>query len=241
MSNQRWMIAGLLLLAFGGLSMGQEQEPPVREKPPAAGPLYVRLTLYPTASLSRYDYNNDLDLYEIRAYADIRLASPLGNAVPDLHVTVLDRKLDFRADHYEKRIVVDKDALPEEIIVEIAGDGRPGFRETVPLPAWLALQAPRPAILERDHDLLISWRFSRFASPVDVTAYDFRRGGEFFRSGQTAETECVVPADRVPAQTTLRILVMQSWLFKRFLQGPGLARGSEVNIIPWSQVFVRTN
>ncbi len=240
MSKQRWMIAGLLVLAFGGLSAGQEQGPPVREQPPAAEPLYVRLTLYPTASLSRYDYNNDIDLYEVRAYADVRLASPVGQVVPDVQVTVLGRRLDFRIDHFEKRIVVDRDALPEEVDFELAAGGRIVFREKIAIPAWLILQEPRPAILDRGGDLAIQWRFSRFAAPVDVSAYDFRRGGEFFSREHAPGTELVVPANVVPAETTLRIIAMQSWLYKRFLREKGLVRGSEVNVIPWSQVFVRT-
>jgi hypothetical protein len=38
----------------------------------------------------------------------------------------------------------------------------------------------------------------------------------------------------------VRIYVISSWLFKRFLSGDEFVRGSEVNIIPWSQVFIRT-
>jgi hypothetical protein len=240
MNKQRLMIAVLLLLAFGGLPAGQEQEPPVRERPQDPEPLYVRLTLYPTASLSRYDYNNDVDFYEVRAYADVRRGSPEGPAVTDARITVLGEALDIQAGHYQKRVVVEQDALPQEVDFELAAGGRTVFREKIIIPAWLVLQEPRPAILDRGRDLTIRWRFSRFSAPVDVSAYDFRRGGEFFSREHAAETEFVVPGDKVPAETTLRIIAMQSWLYKRFLRGEGLARGSEVNVIPWSQVFIRT-
>jgi len=240
MSKQRWMIAGLLILTLSGLPAGQDQSPAAREAPPSADLLFVRLTLYPTASLSRYDYNNDLDLFEVRAYADVRLNSPEGRIVTDARITVLSQGLDFKDDRYESRIVVDKDALPLEADFEIALGERSVFGEKIPLLTWLVLQAPRPAILDPEKDLAIRWEFSRFAAPVDVHAYDFLKGGEFFGREHTAGTESVVPAAGLPAGTTLRIFVIQSWLSKRFLRGTGLAPGSEVNVIPWSQVFVRT-
>ena len=239
--NKRSMTAVcLLVLALGSPTAGQEQSPAAREAPPAADLLFVKLTLYPTASLSRYDHNTDVDLYEIRAYADVRLNSPEGRIVTDARITVLSQELAFKDDRYENRIVVDKDALPLEADFEIALGERSVFGEKIPLLTWLVLQAPRPAMLAPGKDLAIRWEFSRFAAPVDVHAYDFLKGGEFFEREHTAETESVVPAAGVPAGTTLRIFVIQSWLSKRFLRGEGLARGSEVNVIPWSQVFVRT-
>lgn len=241
MSKRTWAaVAVLLVLASGGPPAGQGQEPPARERMEAVDRLFVRLTLYPTASMSRYDYNNDVDLYEVRAYADVRLSSPEGPAVTDARLTVLAQTLEYQSDLYQKRIVVDKDTLPEEVDFEIAAGGKTVFREKIIIPAWLVLQEPRPAILDRGRDLVIRWLFSRFSAPVDVSAYDFRRGGEFFSREHAAGTEFVVPGDKVPAETTLRIIAMQSWLYKRFLRGEGLARGSEVNVIPWSQVFIRT-
>jgi hypothetical protein len=50
----------------------------------------------------------------------------------------------------------------------------------------------------------------------------------------------VIAAPSLPRAAIIRIYVIQSWLYKRFLGGPDYARGSEVNVIPWSQVFVRT-
>jgi len=240
MSKRILAAAALFALALVGLRAGQDPEAPARRSPSAAEQIFVRLTLYPTASLSRYDHNNDVDLYEVRAYADLRRSSPEGRIVSGALVTVLGERLDPEDDHYEKRILVDKDALPEEVDIEIEVDDRTIHRETVPLPSWLVLLAPRPAVLEPGPDLAIRWRFSRFSAPVDVHAYDFLKGGEFFRREHAAGTEFIVPADDVPAATTLRIFVIQSWLYKRFLRGEGLARGSEVNVIPWSQVFVRT-
>jgi len=227
----------LMLLACGGLCSGQEAPAQDIPKPPA--PLFVRLTAYPTASLSRYDYNNDIDLYEVRVYVELRRGSQEGEPVADARVTALAEKLDFQTDHYEKRIIFEKDNLPAELDVEIAMKGRPVIKEKFPLPSWLMLSDPKPAIFEAGRDLPVRWRFSRFAAPVDVRAYDFKTGKEFFRRDHEADTEILIPAPDVPASTIVRLYIIQSWLYKRFLGGDVYARGSEVNIIPWSQVFIR--
>lgn len=230
----------LLLALLAAAAPGAGQEPGAPAGTPALAPLFVRMTAYPTASLSRYDYNNDVDLFEIRLYVEIRLGSLEGAAIADARVTALSEKLDFHQDHYEKRVLLDKDKLPAEIDAEISLAGRPVIRERFPLPAWLVLTEPRPAVIEAGRDLAVRWRFSRFPSPVDLRAYDFRTGKEIFRRDHMEETEAVVPAAGLPASTIVRVYAVQSWLYKRFLAGEGYARGSEINVIPWSQVFVRT-
>ncbi|MBN2264431.1 MAG: hypothetical protein JW775_01330 [Candidatus Aminicenantes bacterium] len=237
MRIDRLVIASLILSAVV-LSAGQDLPPPEVLKPPE--PLFVRLTFYPTASLSRYDFNNDIDLYEVRVYADIRLGSQEGATVDNAVVTALGEELDHHDDHYEKRAFFKKDALPDAVDVKIAVKGRAPIEERIPLPDWLALTEPRPAIVESDRDLAVSWRFERFAAPVDVFGYDFRTGKEFLRRTDVAGTSLVVPASDLPAGTIVRIYIVQSWLYKRYLGGKDRARGSEVNIIPWSQVFIRT-
>jgi hypothetical protein len=231
-------IAALLVLVFGSPAAGQDA--PSQGAPEIPQSLFVRLTVYPTASLSRYDYNNDIDLYDVRVYVELRRGSQEGGAIADARITAFGEKLDFQGDHYEKRVILQKDTLPAEAEVEIAVPERPVLKERFPLPAWLALTEPRPAVVETGKDLLITWRFSRFAAPVDVRAYDFRTGQEFFHRDNEGEEEAVVPAASLPASTIVRIYIIQSWLYKRFLRGEDYARGSEVNVIPWSQVFVRT-
>jgi hypothetical protein len=235
----RDLIAASFLL-FAGVGLAAGQDPTTLPAPQAPEPLFVRLTIYPTASLSRYDYNNDLDLYELRVFAEVRRGSQEGAAVADARVAALAEKLDYATDHYEKRILLDRDKLPGEIEVEIAVPGRPVLKERFPVPAWLVLTDPRPAIVEGGKDLAVRWRFSRFPSPVDVRAYDFRTGKEFFSRDHLEETAAVIAGAGVPAATIVRIYAIQSWLYKRFLAGKDYARGSEVNVIPWSQVFIRT-
>ncbi len=231
-------LLALLLLAAVGLCSGQEA--PAQDTPKPSEPLFVRITVYPTVSLSRYDFNNDIDVTDIRIYVEIRRGSLEGPSVADARVSALAEDLDYQTDHYEKRIILRKDSLPAEVEVEIADKNRPVIREKFPLLSWLALTDPLPAVLEAAKDLPIRWQFSRFAAPVDILVYDFKTGKALFRRNHVAETSSVVPAAAVPAATIVRIRVIQSWFYKRFLGGKAYARGSEVNIIPWSQVFIRT-
>ena len=105
---------------------------------------------------------------------------------------------------------------------------------------WLVLTGPKPAIVDPGGDLEVRWRFGRYLAPVDVRAYDFKTGKEFFAENNMSGPAAVIPASRLPGSTIIRVYIIQSWLYKRFLGGPDYARGSEVNVIPWSQVFVRT-
>jgi hypothetical protein len=231
-------LSALLLLVTVGVCFGQEA--PAQDPPRSPEPLFVRITVYPTASLSRYDYNNDIDVFDVRVYVELRRGSQEGEPLADARVTALAEKLDYRNDLYEKRIIFGKDKLPAEVEVEITTKRRPVIREKFPLPSWLVLTDPQPAIIDAGHGLPIHWRSSRFAAPIDIRAYDFKTGKEFFRRDHVEEASSVVPAADVPSSTIVRIYVIQSWFYKRFLGGEGYARGSEVNIIPWSQVFVRT-
>lgn len=238
MRAKRPFAAVLVLLAAAVLCAGQDL--PDQEAPKPPEPLFVRLSVYPTASLSRYDYKNDLDLFEVRVYVELRRGSQEGAAVADAVVTSLSETLEFHDDHFEKRILIGKDARPAEIDIEIAVKGRPVISEKFPLPDWLVLTEPRPAIVAAGKDLVVRWRFDSFEAPVDVLGYDFRTGKEFLRRTNVAGTSTVIPAADLPASTIVRLYVIQSWLSKRYLDGKDYARGSEVNIIPWSQVFFRT-
>jgi hypothetical protein len=234
----------LILFAAGGLGAAQDLPAP----PAAAGlqapappePLFVRLSVYPTASLSRYDFNNDLDLYELRVYVELRRGSQEGSPIADAVVSVSGERVEYLTDHYEKKIPLDKDRRPAECIVEIGVTGRAPLRESFPLPDWLVLTEPKPAVIDPGNDLEVRWEHGRFLAPVDVRAYDFRTGKEFFAENHLAGPAALIPASRLPASTIIRVYIIQSWLYKRFLGGPDYARGSEVNVIPWSQVFVRT-
>jgi hypothetical protein len=234
--------AVLILCAARALSAGQDLPSQAAAAGPQAPPepLFVRMSVYPTASLSRYDFNNDRDLYEIRVYVELRKGSQEGPAVADALVSAAGQRLDYVTDHYEKRLPVDRAKLPAEIGLEIGVTGRPPLRETFPIPDWLVLTEPKPAVVDPGGNLEIRWRYGRFLAPVDVRAYDFKTGKEFFAGNNLAGPATVIPSTRLPASTIIRIYIIQSWLYKRFLGGDDFARGSEINIIPWSQVFVRT-
>lgn len=234
------------LVSPGGPPVQAAPPPPspqvqeARTSPPPE-PVFVRLTLYPTASLSRFDYDIDLDSYELRAYVELRRESPLGEPIPDALVAVQGEGLNWDKDHYEKRITVSKNDLPEEIEVRvIAGEGGVDLRRTFTLPAWLILLQPRPSLVQPEDPLTVGWYFTHFAAPVDLRVYDFKTGRAIFNQDGLVGTETQLPPDALPPGIVVRIYVIQSWVSKRYLTGPGIARGSEINVIPWTQVFVRT-
>ncbi len=230
----------VLVLISGSVLAGQDmttQEPP---QTPAPEPVFVRLTLYPTASLSRYDFNNDIDLYEVRAYAEIRKGSQVGEAITGAKVTVLSEALELRDDHYEKRITIPKDRLPMEVEVSIALKGRPPLNRVFSLPSWLIIDSPKPSVIESARDLVIAWRFTGCPETVNIRVYDFKTGNSISTIDGFVGTELVAPEEKIPSATIIRIYVISSWISKQYLGGPEFVRGSEINVIPWSQVFVRT-
>jgi hypothetical protein len=218
----------------------QAQEPESQEELTEPDKLYVRATFYPTANLSRYDYNNDVDLYEIRAYVELRDRTPIGDLIDNAHVFMNSHLLDYKIDHYEKRIRISKETLVEEVDLRIeTQDGRI-VKSTFRIPTWLILLKPRPEIIQASEDLSINWKYTRFEAPVDVFAYNFKTGEILFEKRELYNSEVVLPAGKLPKPTIVRVWVMQSWLYKRYLRDSSVVPGSEVIVIPWSQVFFRT-
>jgi hypothetical protein len=189
--------------------------------------LFVRTTIYPTANLSRYDYNNDVDLYEIRAYVELRDKTPIGDIIDNANVFVNSQLLDFKTDHYEKRIRVPKESLIEELNLRIeTQDGRI-VKNTFDLPTWLILLNPRPEIIQPSEDLKINWKYTRFEAPVNVFAYNFKTGKKIFERLNLYNDEVVLPESKLPESTIVRM-------------DDAVVPGSEIVLIPWSQVFFRT-
>jgi len=104
----------------------------------------------------------------------------------------------------------------------------------------LILLNPRPEIIQASEDLAINWKYTRFEAPVDVFVYNFKTGERIFQKTDLYSNEVLLPASSLPESTIVRIWVMQSWLYKRYLRGSTVVPGSEVIVIPWSQVFIRT-
>jgi hypothetical protein len=231
------VILGICLISTAHL-LSQEIEN--QQESPNPDPLFIRTTIYPTANLSRYDYNNDVDLYEIRAYVQLRDKTPIGDIIEDAYVYVSSQLLDFKKDHYEKRIKIPKGELVEEFEFRIETRDNRIVKNSFKIPTWLILLNPRPDIVESTEDLIIKWKFTRFEAPVEVFAYDFKTGEKLFEGLNLYSSEVTIPARNIPESTIIRIWVMQSWLYKRFLSEPNEVPGSEIVIIPWSQVFIRT-
>lgn len=244
-SSEEDMMKNRNILAFIGIFLLvsvclQAQEPESQEAPAEPDKLFVRVTIYPTANLSRYDYNNDVDLYEIRAYVELRDKTPIGELIDNAHVFVNSHLLDYKIDHYEKRIRIPKDSLTEELDLRIeTQDGR-RIKNTSHIPAWLIMLDPRPGIIRASGDLAINWKYTRFEAPADVFAYNFKTGEMIFEKLNLYTNEVILPARKLPESTIVRVWVMQSWLYKRYLRGSIVVPGSEIVVIPWSQVFFRT-
>ena len=227
-----------ILLVIPALLQGQEPES--QEEIKEQDKIFVRTTIYPTANLSRYDFNNDVDLYEVRAYVELRDKTPIGDLIDNAHVFANSQLLDFKIDHYEKRIEISKELLIQEVDLRIeTQDGRM-VKNTFLIPTWLILLNPRPEIISASDDLTIEWKFTHFEAPVDVYVYNFRTGKMITEKRDLHDNKIMLRAEDLPESTTVRIWVMQSWLYKKYLRGPSVVMGSEVVVIPWSQVFFRT-
>ncbi len=231
------VILGICLVSTAVL---RSQEIENQQEIPEPDPLFIRATIYPTANLSRYDYNNDVDLYEIRAYVQLRNKTPIGEVIDNAYVYVYSQLLDFKIDHYEKRIKVPMEDLVEEFELRIETQDNRIVKNRFKIPTWLILSEPRPDIIESAQDLNVEWKFTRFEAPVDVYAYNFKTGEKLLEGLNLYSSEVTLPAKDIPESTIVRIWVMQSWLYKRFLRGSVEAPGSEIIVIPWSQVFIRT-
>lgn len=228
---------GILLIIFLPL---HAQENGSQEGPEQTDGLFVRTTVYPTANLSRYDYNNDLDLYEIRAYVELRDKSPVGDFIDNAHVFVNSKLLDYKDDHYEKRIRVSRDPLIEDVSLRIETQDGKIVKNSFRIPTWLILLNPRPGIISPSKDLSIRWKYTHYEAPVDVFVYNFRTGKMVFAKRNLHDNEIMLSAGDLPGSTIVRIWVMQSWLYKRYLNDSSVVPGSELVVIPWSQVFFRT-
>ncbi|MCJ7682170.1 MAG: hypothetical protein MUP70_15690 [Candidatus Aminicenantes bacterium] len=223
----------------------QEQRPtdsPQAEDPPPK--YHLRITIYPTVSLSRYDYNNDLNLHELRAYVSLRLDAPHGQSVGNAAITVNGQKLEFQEDNYSTRIRIPEGETVDEVRIAVATPEGFKYSGSFRIPAWLRLSSPLPDIYSTDKDISVGWEFSGSAGPVDIIAYDFKdrdaRRILDLRNTIKDGTTVAIPADKLPSSTILRIFAMQTWMFKQYLRNENLAAGSEINIIPWSQIFIRT-
>jgi len=76
-------------------------------------------------------------------------------------------------------------------------------------------------------------------SPVNVFAYNFKTGDYLLSVHGVGTKNYILPADKLQPSTLLRIYVIEQWSWKQTLSGDGIIEGSEIEIIPWSHVFIR--
>jgi len=230
-SKRLHILLVLILICTSYLSSHQEQS--------LIKKVFIRATIYPTYSLSRYDYNNDIDLVEIRTYVVLRYESQSGEIIPNAQVIINMHQLPFKKDHYEKKIKVSKEKLPEEIILKIRLDNSTIIEAQYPIPDWLLIQTPRPAILDPSKPISLTWKFTNLGTMANIRVYDYKSGVLMQKKDNYLKTALHIPVNNIPKATILRIYVISSWFFKKFITGDHIAMGSEIHMIPWSQVFAR--
>jgi len=228
----------ILMLATAALAAAQDQ---VVE--PACTTLFIKATFYPTFSLSRYDYDIDRNRQELRAYIELREKSIHGDVVRDASVRVNGTPIEFNAKEgdYRQRILIQKrDYFARDIRLEIDRPDGCRVHDSVRFPGWVRISTPLPEILPAGRDIPIRWAFSNNPFPLVLHVTDFKQRKRLLREPMDAEQSGALDAEKVPEDSILRIWITSDWFFKKYLRGRHVVRGSEINVMPWSQVFVRT-
>lgn len=236
--KRKLLVFILVFLTMVMLAAPQEPEPK-QECPP----VFIKATLYPTLSLSRYDYNNDMNRQELRVYIELREKGIQGEPVQDAMVKVNGTliKFDMEKKDYRQRIHLTKeDHYPRDIIIDIQRPGNCTIHSQVTFPGWLMINNPQPAVLSAKEDLKINWTFSSNHFPLILHVFDFKKNEQLYLQRKEASETVVLTNNLIPEDAIIRIWVTSEWFFKKYLRGDNIVKGSEISIMPWSQVFVRT-
>lgn len=229
----------LMIIFTGGLfGIPQESEPKEMNQP-----VFVKATCYPTVSLSRYDYNNDLDRQEMRVYIQLREKNIQGDPVKDAVVTVNGTVIQYdpEKEDYRQRIHITRpEYYPRKIEIDIRRSGHSLLHTEVTFPGWVRISHPRPRIHPVTDDLKIGWIFSSDRFPLILHIYDYKKRKEMLIRRKEADEAVIFENGKIPHSTILRIWITSDWFFKKYLRGDHIVRGSEINVMPWSQVFIRT-
>jgi len=228
----------VLILVASTLAPGQDPPPPLEHSP-----LFIKATIYPTFSLSRYDYNLDQNRRELRVYIELREKGIQGERVGNARVQVngIPIEFDTRKKDYRKRIHLQhQDHFSRNILLEIKGAGGSHISEKLVFPGWVKITRPMPEILNPDRGIEIHWTFTAHEFPLMLHIDDFKNQRPLLREHREPEETGLLDKEDVPEDSVLRIWVTADWFQKKYLRGPDVVRGSEINIMPWSQVFVRT-
>lgn len=228
------IIIGLMLLVGALTAQDAQQE---NQKP-----LYIHATIYPTFSLSRYDYNNDLNKVELRVYLELRQETRSGKPLEEAKVTVNGHGIpyDKKERDYRNRIEIKNPEWSRTVDLDIKTANGIHVSRRFQFPGWLILEQPKPEIYRENENIAISWRFSHQTFSTTLRVYDFKDGKRIMSKYNLPAKEVAIPFPELPEQTIVRVMVTPDWFFKKFIRGRGIVRGSEINVIPWSQAFFRT-
>lgn len=206
-------------------------------------PLFIKATFYPTCSLSRYDYNIDINRRELRAYIELRRGGIQGEPVRDARVQVNGNAIEYNEteNDYRRRILLENAPdFPRDITIEIKRSDGCRIRESFTFPGWVEMASPQPQIITADKDIAVNWTFSSLPFPLQLHIYDYSQRRSLLHKRLEPSQATLLPRESIPAGAVLRIWITADWFFKKYLSGKDVVRGSEINVMPWSQVFVRT-
>ncbi|HDP94167.1 MAG TPA: hypothetical protein ENN40_02270 [Candidatus Aminicenantes bacterium] len=210
---------------------------------PKCAPLFIKATFYPTYSLSRYDYDIDRNRQELRAYIELRQGGIHGDAVRDARILVNGTPIDYndKEKDYRRRILIQQqDNFSRDILLEIQRPDGCRIREEVNFPGWVKISDPAAKIVEINTSIPVRWTFSSHPFPLVLHIFDFKQRQKLLRRRLDPGDSAHLPQKDIPKNSILRIWITSDWFFKKYLSGKHIVRGSEINILPWSQVFVRT-
>ncbi|MBN1197100.1 MAG: hypothetical protein JXA62_06810 [Candidatus Aminicenantes bacterium] len=228
----------VLVLLVVPLKSGQDQP-----ATPGCPPLFVKATFYPTYSLSRYDYDIDHNRQELRAYIELRQGGIHGDAVRDARVLVNGTSIEYneKEKDYRLRILIQQqNHFPRDIVLEISRPDGCRIQEEVRFPGWVKITEPDAKIIETTGDIPVHWAFSAHPFSLVLHIFDFKQRRKLLEKRLDPTQPAFLPQADIPENSVLRIWITSDWFFKKYLSGKHIVRGSEINVLPWSQVFVRT-
>lgn len=235
----------LFLVLFAGLS-GQTQEQEIKlekkDKSPIEQkkePVYMKVNLWLIYSLARFDIGIDNNLIEIRAYVHLRKNNEKGDLITDADVRVNGTKLEFEKNRFVKRRILPGEFL-EKINLQVHIPEGPCIKKDITVPTWLKLESPKPAVYEGTGDIEVKWKYTTCGSHVNLAVRNSHTGEYIIREWELKGNHFTLPAESLPpGETLLRFFVMEPWFNRAVISEPCVSKDSEVNIVSWSQSFIR--
>ena len=247
-----WLIGlSLILVLMIGMIAAQEQRQSQIEKieeidgkkliDRSRDPVFMNARIWLVYSLSRFDIAIDNNLIEIRADVQLRKKSERGELIRIADVRVNDQRLEFQQDRFKKKRIL-PGKLASKVILKLHIPNGPCIKQVIVLPGWLKMTSPKPAVYVSDTHLDIGWEYSNCVSGsyTNLRIRDFLNGKMLLKLDEIKDTSYRYSLDQLPkGESLLRIFVIEPWFHVRKAEDPMLTKESKINVIAWSQSFVR--